>query len=128
MPRVYHSPKTQMCLKPKSFFKADTHVPLAQVPEVRGVSGLSSRPRSSWWFMVTPLTIFPSLSLCYEKESTLSVDEARTMLTLKAGTVEKVADSLLPSFQGGNISVTTFSCVYLAFTASPQVLGQLFHR
>ncbi|XP_070099266.1 ral guanine nucleotide dissociation stimulator isoform X5 [Equus caballus] len=75
--------------------------------------------------MVTPLTLCPSLSTWYAKEPTLSVAEARTMLTLKAGAVQKVVGCLQPSFHGRSISVTTFPCVYQAFYPTPQVLDQL---
>ncbi|XP_070092084.1 ral guanine nucleotide dissociation stimulator isoform X2 [Equus caballus] len=63
--------------------------------------------------------------LCRSEEPTLSVAEARTMLTLKAGAVQKVVGSLQPSFHGRSISVTTFPCVYQAFYSTPQVLDQL---
>ncbi|XP_070365740.1 ral guanine nucleotide dissociation stimulator-like isoform X2 [Equus asinus] len=75
--------------------------------------------------MVTPLTLCPSLSTWYAKEPTLSVAEARTMWTLKAGAVQKVVGCLQPSFYGRSISVTTFPCVYQAFYPTPQVLDQL---
>ncbi|XP_070099197.1 ral guanine nucleotide dissociation stimulator-like isoform X2 [Equus caballus] len=75
--------------------------------------------------MVTPLTLCPSLSTWYAKEPTLSVAEACTMLTLKAGAVQKVVGCLQPSFHGRSISVTTFPCVYQAFYPTPQVLDQL---
>ncbi|XP_070463009.1 ral guanine nucleotide dissociation stimulator-like isoform X16 [Equus przewalskii] len=63
--------------------------------------------------------------LCRSEEPTLSVAEARTMLTLKAGAVQKVVGCLQPSFHGRSISVTTFPCVYQAFYPTPQVLDQL---
>lgn len=78
--------------------------------------------------MVIPLTLCPSLSTWYAKEPTLSVAEARTMLTLKAGAVQKVVGCLQPSFHGRSISVTTFPCVYQAFYPTPQVLDQLLQR
>lgn len=78
--------------------------------------------------MVTPLTLCLSLSTWYAKEPTLSVAEARTMLTLKAGAVQKVVGCLQPSFHGRSISVTTFPCVYQAFYPTPQVLDQLLQR
>nr|XP_044627706.1 ral guanine nucleotide dissociation stimulator-like [Equus asinus] len=53
--------------------------------------------------------------LCRSEEPTLSVAEARTMRTLKAGAVQKVVGCLQPSFHGRSISVTTFPCVYQAF-------------
>ncbi|XP_070115090.1 ral guanine nucleotide dissociation stimulator-like [Equus caballus] len=59
------------------------------------------------------------------EEPTLSVAEACTMLTLKAGAVQKVVGCLQPSFHGRSISVTTFPCVYQAFYPTPQVLDQL---
>ena len=78
--------------------------------------------------MVTPLTLCLSLSTWYAKEPTLSVAEARTMLTLKAGAVQKVVGCLQPSFHGRSISVTTFPCVYQAFYPTPQVLDQMLQR
>ncbi|XP_070365773.1 ral guanine nucleotide dissociation stimulator-like isoform X2 [Equus asinus] len=63
--------------------------------------------------------------LCRSEEPTLSVAEARTMRTLKAGAVQKVVGCLQPSFHGRSISVTTFPCVYQAFYPTPQVLDQL---
>ncbi|XP_070115086.1 ral guanine nucleotide dissociation stimulator-like isoform X2 [Equus caballus] len=63
--------------------------------------------------------------LCRSEEPTLSVAEACTMLTLKAGAVQKVVGCLQPSFHGRSISVTTFPCVYQAFYPTPQVLDQL---
>ncbi|XP_070365774.1 ral guanine nucleotide dissociation stimulator-like isoform X3 [Equus asinus] len=63
--------------------------------------------------------------LCWSEEPTLSVAEARTMRTLKAGAVQKVVGCLQPSFHGRSISVTTFPCVYQAFYPTPQVLDQL---
>nr|XP_008509377.1 PREDICTED: ral guanine nucleotide dissociation stimulator-like isoform X5 [Equus przewalskii] len=60
--------------------------------------------------------------LCRSEEPALSVAEARTMLTLKAGAVQKVVGCLQPSFHGRSISVTTFPCVYQAFYPTPEVL------
>ncbi|KAF5912003.1 hypothetical protein HPG69_003276 [Diceros bicornis minor] len=49
------------------------------------------------------------------------------MLTPKAGTIEMALESLV--FSDRNMSyIATFPCTYQAFTATQQVLDQLFHR
>ncbi|XP_046925130.1 ral guanine nucleotide dissociation stimulator-like [Lynx rufus] len=62
------------------------------------------------------------------EESTLSLDEACTMLKLKEGTMENCLQSLLQSpFQDRNTSnITTIFCIYQVFPMAQLVLGQQF--
>lgn len=51
------------------------------------------------------------------------------MRTVKAGTLEKLVEHLVPAFQGSDLSyVTVFLCTYRAFTTTQQVLDLLFKR
>ncbi|XP_053069938.1 ral guanine nucleotide dissociation stimulator-like isoform X2 [Acinonyx jubatus] len=65
---------------------------------------------------------------CCSEESTLSLDEACTMLKLKEGTMEDSVQSLLQSpFQDRNTSnITTIFCIYQVFPMAQLVLGQQF--
>ncbi|XP_057168986.1 ral guanine nucleotide dissociation stimulator-like [Ursus arctos] len=66
---------------------------------------------------------------CRSEESSLSLDEAQTMLRLREGTMERFVQSLVPSFPDGSISTTsTIFCMYEMFTSATQVLGQQFNR
>ncbi|KAF5915128.1 hypothetical protein HPG69_011591 [Diceros bicornis minor] len=82
--------------------------------------------------MVMPLTLCRSLPSRCERESTLSLDEACTMLTLKAGTLEKVAETFPwkvvgTSLPGRNIYVTNFLYTFQAFNTTQQSLDQPFY-
>lgn len=64
-----------------------------------------------------------------EQESSLSLDEACTMLTLREGTLENFVHSPVLSFPDRSISnITTMFCIYQVFTSAQQVLGQQFNR
>ncbi|XP_025732709.1 ral guanine nucleotide dissociation stimulator-like isoform X1 [Callorhinus ursinus] len=65
---------------------------------------------------------------CYCEESTLSLDEACTMLMLKEGTVENFLHSWVPSFPDRSISnITTNFCIDQVFISAQWVLGQQFN-
>uniref|UniRef100_A0A8C5NUK0 Ral guanine nucleotide dissociation stimulator n=1 Tax=Jaculus jaculus TaxID=51337 RepID=A0A8C5NUK0_JACJA len=67
--------------------------------------------------------------LGYENESALSLYETCKVRTVKAGTLEKLVEHLVPAFQGSDLSyVTVFLCTYRAFTTTQQVLDLLFKR
>ncbi|KAF0887234.1 GNDS protein, partial [Crocuta crocuta] len=62
-----------------------------------------------------------------EHESALSLYEPCKVRTVKAGTLEKLVEPLVPAFQGSDLSyVTVFLCTYRAFTTTQQVLDLLF--
>ncbi|XP_077609168.1 ral guanine nucleotide dissociation stimulator-like [Crocuta crocuta] len=64
-----------------------------------------------------------------EHESALSLYEPCKVRTVKAGTLEKLVEPLVPAFQGSDLSyVTVFLCTYRAFTTTQQVLDLLFKR
>ncbi|XP_023556224.1 ral guanine nucleotide dissociation stimulator isoform X6 [Octodon degus] len=64
-----------------------------------------------------------------ENESALSLYETCKVRTVKAGTLEKLVEHLVPAFQGSDLSyVTVFLCTYRAFTTTQQVLDLLFKR
>ncbi|KAM5299150.1 ral guanine nucleotide dissociation stimulator isoform 2-T2 [Ctenodactylus gundi] len=65
--------------------------------------------------------------LGYENESALNLYETCKVRTVKAGTLEKLVEHLVPAFQGSDLSyVTVFLCTYRAFTTTQQVLDLLF--
>ncbi|XP_063643543.1 ral guanine nucleotide dissociation stimulator isoform X9 [Pan troglodytes] len=65
--------------------------------------------------------------LGYENESALNLYETCKVRTVKAGTLEKLVEHLVPAFQGSDLSyVTIFLCTYRAFTTTQQVLDLLF--
>ncbi|XP_054515217.1 ral guanine nucleotide dissociation stimulator isoform X6 [Pan troglodytes] len=67
--------------------------------------------------------------LGYENESALNLYETCKVRTVKAGTLEKLVEHLVPAFQGSDLSyVTIFLCTYRAFTTTQQVLDLLFKR
>ncbi|KAM5299151.1 ral guanine nucleotide dissociation stimulator isoform 3-T3 [Ctenodactylus gundi] len=67
--------------------------------------------------------------LGYENESALNLYETCKVRTVKAGTLEKLVEHLVPAFQGSDLSyVTVFLCTYRAFTTTQQVLDLLFKR
>ncbi|CAD7668995.1 unnamed protein product [Nyctereutes procyonoides] len=62
---------------------------------------------------------------CCSEESTLSLREARTMLTLREGRLDDFLQSLVPSFQDRSLIINpVISCLYQVFTTAQQVLGQ----
>ncbi|XP_051022960.1 ral guanine nucleotide dissociation stimulator isoform X3 [Acomys russatus] len=62
-----------------------------------------------------------------ENESALNLYETCKVRTVKAGTLEKLVEHLVPAFQGSDLSyVTVFLCTYRAFTTTQQVLDLLF--
>lgn len=72
---------------------------------------------------------FPFVSPQYENESALNLYETCKVRTVKAGTLEKLVEHLVPAFQGSDLSyVTIFLCTYRAFTTTQQVLDLLFKR
>ncbi|XP_004417321.1 PREDICTED: ral guanine nucleotide dissociation stimulator-like [Odobenus rosmarus divergens] len=81
---------------------------------IQGWSGLRKGPNSC--------------SISGLRESTLSLDEACTMLMLKEGTVENFLHSLVPSFPDRSISnITTIFCIDQVFTSAQWVLAQQFN-
>ncbi|GAB1286147.1 Ral guanine nucleotide dissociation stimulator [Apodemus speciosus] len=64
-----------------------------------------------------------------ENDSALNLYETCKVRTVKAGTLEKLVEHLVPAFQGSDLSyVTVFLCTYRAFTTTQQVLDLLFRR
>ncbi|XP_036276290.1 ral guanine nucleotide dissociation stimulator isoform X6 [Pipistrellus kuhlii] len=64
-----------------------------------------------------------------ESESALSLYETCKVRAVKAGTLEKLVEHLVPAFQGSDLSyVTIFLCTYRTFTTTQQVLDLLFKR
>ncbi|CAK7311020.1 hypothetical protein VULLAG_LOCUS15813 [Vulpes lagopus] len=64
---------------------------------------------------------------CCSEESTLSLGEARTMLTLREGRMDDFLQSLGPSFLDRSLAKNpVISCLYQVFTTAQQVLGQQF--
>ncbi|XP_075416685.1 ral guanine nucleotide dissociation stimulator isoform X2 [Tenrec ecaudatus] len=67
--------------------------------------------------------------LGYENESSLNLYETCKVRAVKAGTLEKLVEHLVPAFQGSDLSyVTIFLCTYRAFATTQQVLDLLFKR
>ncbi|XP_055002546.1 ral guanine nucleotide dissociation stimulator isoform X2 [Sorex araneus] len=64
-----------------------------------------------------------------ENESALGLLETCRVRTVKAGTLEKLVEHLVPAFQGRDLSyVTIFLCTYRTFTTTQRVLDLLFKR
>ena len=64
-----------------------------------------------------------------KNKSALNLYETCKVRTVKAGTLEKLVEHLVPAFQGSDLSyVTVFLCTYRAFTTTQQVLDLLFKR
>ncbi|XP_036073460.1 ral guanine nucleotide dissociation stimulator isoform X1 [Rousettus aegyptiacus] len=62
-----------------------------------------------------------------ENESALNLYETCKVRTVKAGTLERLVEHLVPAFQGSDLSyVTVFLCTYRTFTTTQQVLDLLF--
>ncbi|XP_049567729.1 ral guanine nucleotide dissociation stimulator isoform X12 [Orcinus orca] len=67
--------------------------------------------------------------LGYENDSALNLYETCKVRTVKAGTLEKLVEHLVPAFQESDLSyVTIFLCTYRAFTTTQRVLDLLFQR
>ncbi|XP_049567719.1 ral guanine nucleotide dissociation stimulator isoform X3 [Orcinus orca] len=65
--------------------------------------------------------------LGYENDSALNLYETCKVRTVKAGTLEKLVEHLVPAFQESDLSyVTIFLCTYRAFTTTQRVLDLLF--
>ncbi|CAD7690695.1 unnamed protein product [Nyctereutes procyonoides] len=64
---------------------------------------------------------------CCSEESSLSLGEARTMLTLRERRVDDFLQSLVLSSKERSLIISPgFSCLYQLFTTAQQVLGQQF--
>ncbi|KAM5259461.1 ral guanine nucleotide dissociation stimulator isoform 3-T3 [Hipposideros larvatus] len=64
-----------------------------------------------------------------ENEAALNLYETCKVRTVKAGTLEKLVEHLVPAFQSSDLSyVTIFLCTYRTFTTTQQVLDLLFKR
>ncbi|VCW79421.1 unnamed protein product, partial [Gulo gulo] len=64
---------------------------------------------------------------CCSEASSLSLDEACTMLALREGTAQKCRHSLLLSFPDRSLAnITTMCSIYQMFTSAQQVLDQQF--
>ncbi|KAM5259459.1 ral guanine nucleotide dissociation stimulator isoform 1-T1 [Hipposideros larvatus] len=62
-----------------------------------------------------------------ENEAALNLYETCKVRTVKAGTLEKLVEHLVPAFQSSDLSyVTIFLCTYRTFTTTQQVLDLLF--